>query len=54
MTTALEVEDDFSLIPGDSPTPESVLIWRSNIESVQSAIEKLPAIYREVLLLSEV
>lgn len=54
MTTAFDVEGDLAYVPEISPTPESVLIWRRDIESVQSAIEALPEIYREVILLSEV
>jgi len=53
LTTTIYIEDDLP-IPENSPNPESLLIRRLNIESVQSAIEKLPPVYREVILLSEV
>jgi RNA polymerase sigma factor (sigma-70 family) len=51
MTQAMDSEQD---LPTTSATPESLLIGRSNIDAVRSAIEQLPLIYREVILLSDV
>ena len=42
------------MLPATSPTPESLLIERSSIEAVRCAIEQLPVIFREVLLLCDV
>jgi RNA polymerase sigma-70 factor (ECF subfamily) len=52
-TVALEPEAE-ELLPGGPETPESILIDRASEELVQNAIEQLPLIYREVLLLCEV
>lgn len=52
-TVALEPEAE-ELLPGGPETPESILIDRANEQLVQNAIEQLPVIYREVLLLCEV
>jgi RNA polymerase sigma-70 factor (ECF subfamily) len=52
-TVALEPEAEV-LLPGGPETPESILIDRANEGLVQNAIEQLPVIYREVLLLCEV
>jgi RNA polymerase sigma-70 factor (ECF subfamily) len=51
MTDALESEED---LPATSVTPESMLIRHSNINAVRAAIEQLPVIYREIILLCEV
>jgi RNA polymerase sigma factor (sigma-70 family) len=51
MTLAMDSEED---LPTTSATPESLLIGLSDIEAVRSAIEKLPVIFREVILLSDV
>src|ERR1700723_3002773 len=51
MTLAVESEDD---LPTTSATPESLLIGRSDIDAVRSAIEQLPVIFREVILLCDV
>jgi RNA polymerase sigma factor (sigma-70 family) len=51
MTLAMDSEED---LPTTSATPESLLIGRSDIDAVRSAIEQLPVIYREVILLSDV
>jgi RNA polymerase sigma factor (sigma-70 family) len=42
------------VLPATSPPPESLLIERSGIDAVQCAIEQLPVIFREVLLLCDV
>lgn len=52
-TVALEPEAE-ELLPGGPETPESILIDRASEEMVQDAIQKLPVIYREVILLCEV
>ncbi len=51
MTLALASEED---LPTTSATPESQLMGRTDIEAVRSAIEQLPVIFREVILLSDV
>jgi RNA polymerase sigma factor (sigma-70 family) len=51
MTLAIESEED---LPPTSATPESLLIRRSDNDAVQFAIEQLPVIYREVILLCDV
>jgi RNA polymerase sigma-70 factor (ECF subfamily) len=52
-TVALDPEIE-ELLPGGSETPESILINRASEQLVQSAVEQLPVIYREVILLCEV
>lgn len=54
LTVAMDSEEDFLVLPTTSPTPESLLIERSSIDAVRCAIEQLPVILREVLLLCEV
>jgi RNA polymerase sigma-70 factor (ECF subfamily) len=51
MTEAMDGEED---LPAASATPESLLIGRSDAEAVRSAIEQLPVIFREVILLCDV
>jgi RNA polymerase sigma factor (sigma-70 family) len=51
MTHAIESEEG---LPPTSATPESLLIGRSDIDAVRSAIEELPVIFREVILLCDV
>ena len=51
MTTAMESEEG---LPSTSATPESLLIGRSDMDAVQRAIEQLPVLYREVILLCDV
>ena len=51
MTTAMESEED---LPATSATPESLLIGRSDMDAVQRAIEQLPIMLREVILLCDV
>ena len=51
MTLAIESEED---LPATSATPESQLIGRSDIDAVRCAIEQLPVIFREVILLCDV
>src|SRR6266436_8438661 len=54
MTVAMDSEEDFPALPATHPTPESLLIERSGVEAVQYAIEQLPVIFREVILLCDV
>ena len=51
MTTAMESEEDLPAIPA---TPESLLIGRFDMDAVQRAIEQLPVIFREVIVLCDV
>jgi RNA polymerase sigma-70 factor (ECF subfamily) len=54
MTVAMDSEEDFPAQPATSPTPESVLIERSGNDAVRCALEQLPVIFREVILLCDV
>ena len=55
MTVSLTSDEDDSFEPVSTcATAESVLIQRSDTESVRHAIERLPAHFREVLLLCDV
>jgi RNA polymerase sigma factor (sigma-70 family) len=54
MTVAMASEEDFPALPSTSATPESLLIKRSGNDAVRSAIEQLPVIFREVILLCDV
>jgi RNA polymerase sigma-70 factor (ECF subfamily) len=51
MTQAMDSEED---LPVASATPESLLIGRSDVDAVCWAIEQLPVIFREVILLCDV
>ena len=53
LTVAMDSEEVFLVLPSTSPTPESLLIERSSIDAVRCAIEQLPVIFREVLLLCD-
>jgi RNA polymerase sigma factor (sigma-70 family) len=54
MTVSMDWEEDFPDLPATSPTPESLLIERFGNDAVQCAIEQLPVIFREVILLCDV
>jgi len=54
MTVAMDEEEDSSTLPTTLSTPESLLIERCGNETVQCAIEQLPVIFREVILLCDV
>jgi RNA polymerase sigma factor (sigma-70 family) len=54
MTDALDSEEDSHASPVTSDTAESLLIKRAGIEEVRDAIEQLPVIFREVILLCDV
>jgi RNA polymerase sigma-70 factor (ECF subfamily) len=51
---AIEREESFSGLAATSASPELVLIERSSMNAVRNAIEQLPVIFREVLLLCDV
>jgi RNA polymerase sigma-70 factor (ECF subfamily) len=53
MTVAMDSEEDFPAPPAPSATPESLLIERSGSDAVRCAIERLPVIFREVILLCD-
>ena len=53
-TVPLDVEGDEEILPATKETPESILLQRSDSQLVQQALERLPVLYREVLLLCEV
>src|SRR5439155_26803196 len=54
MTVAMDSEEDFPVLPTTVVTPESLLIERSGDDAVRYAIEQLPVIFREVILLCDV
>jgi RNA polymerase sigma-70 factor, ECF subfamily len=54
MTVAIDSEEDFPVLPATSATPESLLIERFSNNAVLCAIEQLPIIFREVILLCDV
>jgi RNA polymerase sigma-70 factor (ECF subfamily) len=54
ISVPLNSEEDEQLLPTTSQTPEAILIDRSSTEVLQSAIEQLPPIFREVVLLCDV
>lgn len=54
MTVAIDSDDDFPILPATAVTPESLLIDRFSHDTLHHAIEQLPVIFREVLLLCDV
>jgi len=54
MTISLDSEEGEPVLPATTETPESLLIGRSNQQMVQEAMEELPIIFREVILLCDV
>src|SRR6185369_14283169 len=54
MTVEIDSEDDTLVLPVTSTTPESLFIERFQKDAVRNAIEQLPVIFREVLLLCDV
>jgi RNA polymerase sigma-70 factor, ECF subfamily len=54
MTVEIDSEDDAPVLSATSATPESQLIERSQENAVRNAIEQLPVIFKEVLLLCDV
>jgi RNA polymerase sigma factor (sigma-70 family) len=51
MTFPIDSEED---LPATCTTPESLLIERSDVSAVRCALEQLPVIFREVILLCDV
>ncbi len=55
MTVPLEEENEQAvMMPTTLETPESILLERSNAHFLQEALEQLPVIFREVVLLCDV
>jgi RNA polymerase sigma factor (sigma-70 family) len=54
VTVAIDFEEDFPALPATAITPESLQIERSGSDAVRCAIEQLPVILREVILLCDV
>jgi len=54
ISVPLEVETDSLEFMATFVTPESLLMKQFNIDAVQKAIEQLPTMYREVILLCDV
>ena len=50
----IDFEEDFPALPATPITPESLQIERSGSDAVRCAIEQLPVILREVILLCDV
>jgi RNA polymerase sigma-70 factor, ECF subfamily len=53
MLVSLDSDEDESLLPATTETPESIFVERSNQELVQEAIAELPLNFREVILLCD-
>jgi len=54
-TVPLESDDEETAVASATmDTPESILLGRTSQEAIQAALGKLPVIFREVLLLSDV
>ncbi len=51
---SVEEEGGEELLPPAAGTPESILITASTQQQIQAALERLPVIYREVILLCDV
>src|SRR5579862_408016 len=54
MTVAMDSDRDGSELAVDTDTPETILMNRSYSQLIQRAIDDLPVLYRETLLLCEV
>ncbi len=54
MTVAMDSEEDLPALPATPASPESLLIERSGNDAVRRAIQQLPLIFREVILLCDV
>ncbi len=50
---SFDSDDEPPIEPAASETPESVLLARVNLETIQNALEKLPVKFREIILLSD-
>src|ERR1700738_1474252 len=54
MTLSLDSWEEGPELPVEGDTPETILMERSNLKLVQSAIDELPVYFREILLLCDV
>jgi RNA polymerase sigma-70 factor, ECF subfamily len=54
MTVPLSSEEDSRVQPVSSNTADSLLIGRSDLDSIRCAIEQLPVVFREAILLCDV
>ena len=54
MTVVTDQEEDLPVPSATVATPESLLIERSSVQACWEAIEQLPVIFREVILLCDV
>jgi RNA polymerase sigma factor (sigma-70 family) len=54
MMIAMDLEEDLPVFTATCDSPESRLIERSDISAIRCAIERLPIIFREVVLLRDV
>jgi RNA polymerase sigma-70 factor, ECF subfamily len=54
MTVPLSSEEDSRVQPVSSNTADSLLIGRSDLDSIRRAIEQLPVVFREAILLCDV
>jgi RNA polymerase sigma-70 factor, ECF subfamily len=50
---SFDSDDDKPAEPAVLETPESVLLARANLETIQDALENLPVKFREIILLSD-
>ncbi len=50
----LDRDGEDTILPAERTTPETILLDRVGREMIEAAIEELPLVYREVLLLCEV
>ncbi len=48
------IDDEDHELPAVSPTPESEMLARADLQLVQNALEQLPVSFREVILLCDV
>ena len=51
---SVDEEGEEELLPATSGTPESILIAATTQQQIHAALERLPVIYREVILLCDV
>jgi RNA polymerase sigma-70 factor (ECF subfamily) len=49
----VDIDDESSLEPATEETPESVLLARVKTETIQQALEALPVLFREIILLCD-
>jgi RNA polymerase sigma-70 factor (ECF subfamily) len=53
-TVALESEDEGQVVAVSRETPESILLEQAGEQRIQAALDQLPVLFREVLLLCDV